>query len=50
MVDHKVTPAGTIVATYEPAGPIPATAPASPQPIDSARERGRQRKMEDGSW
>lgn len=50
MVDHKVTPAGTIIATYEPDGPIPAKAPASPQPIDSAREQERQRKMKDGSW
>ena len=50
MVDHKVTPAGTIVATFEPAGPIPATAPASPHPIDSERERERQRKINEDRW
>lgn len=50
MVDHKVTSAGTIVATYEPAGPIPAKAPASPVPATSAREAERQRRIADGSW
>ena len=50
MVDHKVTPAGTIVATYEPGGPIPAESPASPEPATSAREAERQRRIADGSW
>jgi dihydrofolate reductase len=48
MVDHKVTPVGTIIATYEPAGPIPDG--ASVPPIDTARERERQRKMQAGTW
>ena len=50
MVDHKVTPAGTVIATYEPAGPILAEAPHQPSPATSAREAERQRKMADGSW
>jgi hypothetical protein len=50
MVDHKVTPAGTVVATYEPAGPIPAEAPSQPSPATGTREAERQRKMRDGTW
>ena len=50
MVDHKVTPAGTVVATYEPAGPIPADAPNQPAPATSAREVDRQRRIADGNW
>lgn len=50
IIDHKVTSVGTIIATYEPDGPLPTEAPASPQPIDSKRERERQRKIEDGTW
>jgi len=50
MVDHMVTPAGTVIATYEPAGPIPAQAPHQPSPATSAREAERQRKMKDGNW
>lgn len=50
MVDHKVTPAGTVIATYEPAGPIPAEAPYQPAPSSSAREHERQKRIADGSW
>ena len=51
MVDHKVTPAGTIIATYEPDGAIPDQAPAeAPEPATSVREAERQRKIADGSW
>ncbi|HEX7849729.1 MAG TPA: dihydrofolate reductase family protein [Sphingomonas sp.] len=48
MVDHQVTPAGTIIATYEPTGPIPEG--ASVPPIASAREAERQRRMREGTW
>ncbi|WP_066807713.1 dihydrofolate reductase family protein [Sphingomonas asaccharolytica] len=48
MVDHQVTPAGTIIATYEPVGPIPDG--ASVPPIDTAREAERQRRMQEGTW
>ena len=48
MTDHRVTPAGTVVATYEPAGAVPtgdfAIAPKSP------RELERQRRMAAGAW
>ena len=50
MVDHKVTAAGTVVATYEPAGPIPAEAPHKPAPVSSEREQQRQRRMAEGTW
>jgi dihydrofolate reductase len=50
MVDHKVSPSGTVIAVYEPAGPIPATTPASPEPIDSERERRRQARIAEGTW
>jgi len=48
MVDHQVTPSGTIIATYEPAGPIPDG--ASVPPIATAREAERQRRMQEGTW
>ena len=50
MVDHQVTAAGTVVATYVPAGPIPADAPHQPSPATSEREAARQRQMKNGSW
>jgi dihydrofolate reductase len=49
MIDHKVTPSGTVVATYEPKGAIPKEA-SLPPPASSAREEQRQRKISDGSW
>lgn len=48
MVDHQVTPSGTIIVTYQPAGPIPDG--ASVPPIATAREAERQRRMQEGSW
>lgn len=49
MVDHKVTPKGTVIATYEPGGAIPASG-SFPEPSTSAREQQRQQRMKDGSW
>jgi dihydrofolate reductase len=49
MVDHKVTAKGTVIATYEPAGPIPSDQPQLPGST-SDREQERQRRMQDGSW
>jgi dihydrofolate reductase len=49
MVDHKVTPRGTMIATYEPGGAIP-TEGSFPEPSISAREQERQRKMQRGCW
>lgn len=50
MTDHKVTSAGTVVATYEPTGAMPQGSFAAPEPATSAREAERQRRMKDGSW
>lgn len=50
MTSHKVTDAGTVIASYEPAGSIPAQAPASPAPATSAREQERQRRIGEGTW
>lgn len=48
MVDQRITPGGTVIATYEPAGEVPignfAIAPGS------EREQARQRRMAEGSW
>jgi len=50
MVDHKVTAKGTVIATYEPSGTLPAFPPFGPQPSTSSREAERQRRMAEGSW
>jgi dihydrofolate reductase len=50
MVDHKVTAQGTVIATYEPGGALPAFPPFGPQPSTSSREAERQRRMAEGSW
>jgi dihydrofolate reductase len=49
MIDHKVTSKGTVIATYEPDGAIPASGDF-PEASTSAREGERQRKMRDGTW
>jgi dihydrofolate reductase len=50
MVDHKVTAKGTVIATYERGGTLPAFPPFGPQPSTSVREAERQRRMTEGSW
>ena len=47
LVDHHVSPGGTVIATYEPAGSVAIGAFGS---IESARENERQAKMKDGTW
>ncbi len=47
LVDHVVSPAGAVIATYEPAGPVQQ---GSFGQIESAREEERQRRMKEGSW
>jgi dihydrofolate reductase len=47
LVDHQVTTGGTVIATYEPAGPVET---GSFGQIESAREDERQAKMKDGTW
>ncbi|MCW1403662.1 dihydrofolate reductase family protein [Novosphingobium sp. MW5] len=49
LVDSRVTSKGTIIATYEPGGTIPATGDF-PQPSTSAAEAERQRRMAEGTW
>ena len=48
IIDHKVTPSGAVVATYEPLGPVQ-QGWAGPQ-SNSGREQARQRAMADGRW
>lgn len=47
MIDHKVSPGGIVIATYEPAGPVET---GSFGGIESAREDERQRRMKEGNW
>jgi dihydrofolate reductase len=48
MVEHEVTPAGNIIAAYEPAGAVQTGSFASPEP--SPAELERRRRMAEGSW
>lgn len=50
LVDHKVTAKGTLIATYEPGGPIPPYPAEAPPPSTSERETERQRRMAEGTW
>ena len=50
MVTHKVTAKGTVIATYEHGGTIPAFPQFGPQPSTSSLEAERQRRMAEGSW
>ena len=43
MVDHRVSPGGTVIATYEPAGNVEHGTFATQEP--SAREQARQKQM-----
>jgi dihydrofolate reductase len=49
MVDHRVTAKGSIIATFEPGGTIPAEGDFPP-PSTSAAEAERQRRMAEGTW
>jgi dihydrofolate reductase len=48
MTEHEVTPSGSIIASYEPAGAVQTGSFPSPEP--SAAEKERQRKMAEASW
>lgn len=48
MVDHIVSPQGTIVASYEPAGEVETGSFASPEPSEA--EIARRKAMADGTW
>lgn len=48
MVEHRVTPGGNIIATYEPDGAVEPGSFATEEP--SPAELDRRRKIEDGTW
>ena len=48
MVDHQVTPGGTVVASYEPAGPIKVGSFAGAEPSEA--EMVRREKIQRGAW
>jgi dihydrofolate reductase len=49
LTDHKITDKGTMIATYEPGGAIPAEGDF-PEAVTSARETDRQQRMTEGNW
>jgi dihydrofolate reductase len=50
LTDHRVTPKGTVIATYQPGGTLPPYPPEGPIPSTSEREAKRQRKIAEGVW
>ena len=48
MVDHLVSPEGTIIATYEPAGPVKTGTFATAEPSEA--EIARRKAIADGTW
>ena len=48
MTDHHVSDAGTIIATYRPAGPVETGSYVTGDPSD--REQARQAAMAEGGW
>ena len=50
MTDHRVTPKGTLIATYKPGGALPPYPPEAPIPITSEREIRRQAAMAERRW
>ncbi len=47
-VEHRVSPGGSVMATYEPAGPVAITSFAMPEP--SAAELARRAAIAAGTW
>jgi dihydrofolate reductase len=48
LVEHKLTPRGTMIATYEPAGPVRTGTFMDDNP--SEQELARRAKIEEGTW
>lgn len=48
MVEHRITPRGSVIATYRPDGPVEPGSFAAQEP--SAAELVRRQKVEDGTW
>jgi dihydrofolate reductase len=50
MTGHRVTPDGTVIATWRPGGALPPYPAGAPAQSISAREAERQRRMAQGAW
>jgi dihydrofolate reductase len=50
MTGHRVTPKGTVIATYTPDGDLPPYPAEGPIPVTSDREIARQQRIAEGSW
>lgn len=50
MLDHSVTPRGTIIATWQPGGALPPMPAEAPAQATSAREAQRQQQIREGTW
>lgn len=50
MTDYRVTGKGTVIATYQPGGPLPPYPDEGPIPVTSERELARRARMEAGNW
>jgi dihydrofolate reductase len=48
LIEHRLTPGGMAMATYEPAGPLKTGSFATAEPTEA--ERRRRTKMEAGDW
>jgi hypothetical protein len=48
MVEHQVTPGGTVIATYQPDGAVEPGSFGTEEP--SAAELERRKKVEQGNW
>lgn len=48
LIEHRLTPGGMSMPTYEPAGPLKTGSFAAAEPSDA--ERRRRKKMEAGDW
>ena len=48
MVEHRISPSGAVIASYEPAGPVETGSFAAPEPSEPEKER--RRKIEEGVW
>jgi dihydrofolate reductase len=48
LVEHRITPHGNIVATYQPDGPVETGSFGAEEP--SAAELERREKVEEGTW
>jgi dihydrofolate reductase len=48
LIEHRLTPGGMAMATYEPAGPVKTGSFAAVEPSEA--ERRRRQKMKTGAW